>query len=97
MFRTAILTGSISRRAGGLFTSVRRLAQSLAGLTAMEVHVLALQDDWTLEDIPEWRPLQPEVFRRLGPAALHFAPRLARRLENLQPDLIRVDGLWTYI
>ena len=97
MLRTAILTGSVSRRAGGLFTSVRRLAQSLAGLTAMEVHVLALQDDWTLEDIPEWRPLQPEVFRRLGPAALHFAPRLARRLENLQPDLIRVDGLWTYI
>jgi len=97
MFRTAILTGSVSRRAGGLFTSVRRLAQSQAELSGMEVQVLALLDDWTLEDIPEWRPLHPEVFNRLGPAALHFAPRLARRLEDLQPDLIRVDGLWTYI
>ena len=63
----------------------------------MKLQVLALRDDWTLADIPEWRPLQPEVFSRLNPSALQFAPRLARRLGDLQPDLIRVDGLWTYI
>jgi hypothetical protein len=63
----------------------------------VKLQVLALRDDWTLADIPEWRPLQPEVFSRLNPSALQFAPRLARRLGDLQPDLIRVDGLWTYI
>ena len=90
------LTSYVSRRGGGLFNSVRRLLQTQAEQSGVAVNVLSVMDDFTLADLPAWRPLAPETFPVRGPASFRYAPELGPRLAALDPDLIRVDGIWDY-
>jgi len=90
------LTSYASRRAGGLFNSVRRLLQTQAAQSGSTVNVLSVTDEFTADDLPAWLPLQPETFPARGPASLRYAPELRTRLAALNPDLVRVDGLWDY-
>jgi poly(glycerol-phosphate) alpha-glucosyltransferase len=92
----AFLLGSISRQAGGLFTSVRRLAQELHTRERVQTHVLALHDQFTEADLGQWQPLAPEIFARKGPNGFGYAPELRRRLQSLQPDIAHLHGLWMY-
>jgi glycosyltransferase involved in cell wall biosynthesis len=92
----AFLTISVSRRAGGLFTSVRRLAQTLASQSDTDLRVLSVRDAFTADDLKDWLPLEPDICVPRWPAALRYAPGLGPRLAGLQPDLLRLDGLWTY-
>jgi glycosyltransferase involved in cell wall biosynthesis len=94
--KLVVLTSYVSRRAGGLFNSVRRLLQTQVSLPGVDASVLSVVDEFTLTDLAAWRPLVPEVFPARGPASLRFAPELRDRLEALNPDLVRVDGIWDY-
>jgi poly(glycerol-phosphate) alpha-glucosyltransferase len=85
---------SLSRRAGGLFTSVRRLAQTLRGCHAIEIDVLGVEDKDTLSDLPQWSPLVPKVCRPIGPRAFSYSPQMARELKQLRPDLAHTQGIW---
>jgi len=91
--RIVMISGSLSRRAGGLFWSVRRLSQALAQAGA-DVHVLGLRDADTAEDLPEWRPLEPLILDRTGPAALGYAPALAQEITARAPDIVHLHGIW---
>lgn len=91
--RIVMISGSLSRRAGGLFWSVRRLSQALAKAGA-DVHVLGLRDPDTAEDITEWAPLEPVVLDRAGPAALGYAPALAQEIAARAPDIVHLHGIW---
>ena len=95
MIKTANLTASVSRNAGGLFESVRRLVQSLAD-TGMEVRVFGTEDEHTAEDIGLWSPVQVKAFRPIGPHHFGYSPQFRRALEEFVPDLVHTHGLWVY-
>ena len=90
------LTARVSRRAGGLFNSVRRLLQTQAAQPGAAVSVLSVADEFSADDLSAWLPLQPETFPARGPASLRYAPELRARLAAINPDIVRVDGLWDY-
>ena len=95
MIKNANLTGSVSRNAGGLYESVRRLVQSLAA-TGMEVRVFGIEDEHTAADIGAWSPVPVQAFRIVGPRQFGFSPRFVRALEEFSPDLLHTHGLWLY-
>lgn len=94
--RVAVLTASVSRRAGGLFTSVRRLSEELARCSNGKVAVFAPRDEWTNEDLPGWR-LPVVALRSYGPSSFCFTPRMAASVNEWKPEIVHVHGLWTYL
>src|SRR5208282_5858557 len=95
--KVVILTGSVSRSAGGFFTSVRRLSQSLAALSNTQVNVAALKDEFGEADSAAWNPLLPECFSVRGPASFGFSPELGRRLMQSDCDLVHQHGIWQFM
>lgn len=109
---TVSIVGSVSRLAGGLFESVRRLHQGLQSANApdcpradftppgleprIRVQVLGLRDPFTETDLATWAPVPVRVFDTRGPRGLGFAPRLFRHLRACQPDLVHVHGIWQF-
>src|SRR6266850_2247420 len=94
--KTASITSSISRNAGGLFESVRRLHQSLAELGGIEVAVLGLQDKHTTEDLHNWAPLIPEAFSVMGPSQFGYSPTLSTRLGHSDVEILHTHGIWQF-
>jgi len=95
MIRTANLTLSISRNAGGLFESVRRLVQSLVQ-TGMEVRVWGMRDEFTDADIPAWQPVPVLAFQPTWPENFGFSPRFLEELIAFEPDITHTHGIWVY-
>src|SRR5712671_3870245 len=93
---TASVIASLSRNAGGLFESVRRLHQSLAEIPEMRVHVLGLRDEFTDADMAAWSPLKVEAFSVRGPRQFGYAPGLKQTLLEQGGDIIHTHGLWMY-
>ena len=91
--RIAFVTGSASRLAGGLYTSVRRLSQSLteAGHT---VKVFALDDEYGVEDASAWLPIVPQRYQTIGPRTLGYAPGFSRALATGNFDVVHQHGIW---
>jgi glycosyltransferase involved in cell wall biosynthesis len=89
------LTGHLTRRSGGLYDSVRRLAQTLYEDGAI-VDVLGLVDRFSIDDQPAWAPLRPQGFRVVGPATVGYAPRLYAGLTRSQAELVHCHGIWMY-
>ena len=95
MIRTANLTGPVSRSAGGLYESVRRLVQELER-TEMEVAVLGTFDRFTGEDILAWDPVVVRAFRTIGPARFGYSPGYSRFLDLYRPQILHTHGIWMY-
>jgi len=93
--KVAHITGSVSRRAGGPFASIRRLAQESACI-GCEVEVLGLTDEFTEADRSVWDPIRPRAFTPRFPRQSGYAPALRRKLEHLPADLVHSHGLWMY-
>lgn len=95
MIHTVNITSSVSRSAGGLFESVRRLVQELS-LIPMDVSVLGVSDEFTELDISDWKPIcvyasKPVLHRQFG-----YSPNFLKFLDLHNPDLIHSHGIWTY-
>ena len=105
------LVGSISRRAGGLFESVRRLDQETMSITGdagrpihttdnilekVHVSVLGIGDECSDIDCRSWSPVPVRTFRCVGPRGFAYAPGLAERLSESRSDLVHVHGLWQF-
>lgn len=88
-----IVTGSMSRNAGGLFNSVRKSAIHLAE-TGAEVSVYALEDEHSAADLGEWKPLVPQVLPTLVSRPMPYAPDLDRRLAAAEHDVLHFHGIW---
>lgn len=88
------LLDCVSRHAGGLFESVRRLVQSMPRAND-SVRVFSLKDEHTRADISQWQPLDvqtfPPVIDRWG-----FAPELFPALLDANLDVLLAHGLWKY-
>ena len=95
MIHTANLTDSISRKAGGLHESVRRLVQSL-DLIGVGVRVLTVEDEFTYVDLDVWHPVRVDVFPRSWPRSFGYSPGFIKALREERPDLTHTHGIWTY-
>ena len=93
--RVHTLTHLMSREAGGLYVSVRRLAQQIAA-QGVHVDVAGLWDTHFDTDATSWLPLHPTAFKPRGPANLGLSPALHRHLSDLTDDgsIIHLQGLW---
>lgn len=89
--RVTMVLGSLSRRAGGLFESVRHLSLALSR-AGLDVRVIGLRDDDTERDLPAWAPLRPVALGTLGPSAVGLAPQLRGHLAG--SDVIHQHGIW---
>lgn len=89
------VTACVSRRAGGLFHSVRRLSQAVAA-RGVPVEVLSLEDPDTAADVPSWSPLIPRTYPA-GPA-MAYSGALRRALDQMaDADAVcHVHGIWLY-
>jgi poly(glycerol-phosphate) alpha-glucosyltransferase len=94
--RVGILVGSISRRAGGLFQSVRLGAQALAD-AGVDVRVHGIGDAHAEEDLAAWRPLTPRIHRPIGRPALALAPTVPAALAAGDFDVLHLHGLWSLL
>jgi poly(glycerol-phosphate) alpha-glucosyltransferase len=89
------MTASLSRDAGGLFQSVRGLAQALVGPN-QTIFVLGVRDKHTAADIEAWKPVTPQAFAVYGPDRFSYAPGLKDGLKKGNPDILQLHGLWRY-
>jgi len=89
------LTGSVSRKAGGPFHSVRNLAVTTAAL-GYEVTVFGLRDEFTEADLPAWGAVPVKLHSVLGPRGFGYSPGLVRSIAASGIDLLHVHGLWMY-
>jgi len=90
------ITASISRKAGGIMDSVRRMSQTLAANASVRVKVFGLRDEFSEEDRPLWEPLRPSLFSTQGPIGFGYAPGLRSELRRSNLDLVHTQGLWMY-
>lgn len=95
MIRTANLTLSLSRNAGGLFEGVRRLVQSLVQ-AGTEEFVFGVQDEFTAADLSAWQPVVASAFKPTWPGKFGYSPRFLEELLALKPDLTHTHGIWGY-
>jgi len=92
--RVGFLVSSVSRKAGGLFQSVRGLAKAVAATTA-DVQVFGIRDEQSAVDLQEWQPLSVQAFRprvRLWGYSNELVPAML----NAELDILSVHGLWKY-
>jgi poly(glycerol-phosphate) alpha-glucosyltransferase len=89
------VTGHLTHRSGGLYDSVRRLAQTLDECGAI-VDLLGLVDRFSIEDCQAWAPLRPQGFRVVGPATVGYAPQLYATLARSHAELVHCHGIWMY-
>jgi glycosyltransferase involved in cell wall biosynthesis len=92
--RVGFLVSSISRKAGGLFESVRGLAKA-AALTKASVRVFGISDEQSSADLQEWRPLSVEAFRPQL-RAWGYSKQLLPAMLGADLDVLSVHGLWEY-
>ncbi|VGO14812.1 D-inositol 3-phosphate glycosyltransferase [Pontiella desulfatans] len=85
-----VLTTS-SRKAGGLFYSVRWLSKALAN-EGCRPEILSPLDEFSQEDLGVWNPIPVELFRGHGPLQTSF--RLREKLAASGADLIHLHGIW---
>jgi glycosyltransferase involved in cell wall biosynthesis len=92
--RVGFLVSSVSRKAGGLFQSVRGLAKAVAS-TNTSVRVFGIRDEQSAVDLQEWQPLSVQTFRpRLR--AWGYSNELVPAMLNADLDILSVHGLWKY-
>ena len=90
-----MLTGSLSRNAGGLFESVRALTKELFFL-GDDLRVYGLRDEHWDRDATSWEPIEPIAFSYYGPRAMAWAPQMDSTLDSARLDLLHLHGLWQY-
>jgi glycosyltransferase involved in cell wall biosynthesis len=93
---TTSVVASISRKAGGLQQSVRRLHQSLNEIPGVKVSVAALLDEYSVQDVQEWAPLPVSLSPVVGPRAFGFSTSLFPKLLDIDADIMHTHGIWQY-
>jgi len=92
--KVGFLVGSVSRKAGGLFQSVRGLAKAVASAKE-EVRVFGIRDEQSAVDLKEWRPLSVQTFRPRLPV-WGYSNQLVPAMQDADLDILSVHGLWKY-
>ncbi|MEM9471092.1 MAG: glycosyltransferase [Pseudomonadota bacterium] len=91
----AVVTGSMSRRAGGLFNSVRFLSRHLEQ-AGVGLKVFAGEDEFSAKDRSAWGETPLQTFPVRGPQLFGYQPKLLAALRQMQPDIVHLHGIWMY-
>ncbi len=91
----AHLISSLSRIAGGLFYSVSGFVKSQRILGA-DAQVWGLEDKYLNQDRHQWGAIPLNNFRIFGPKAIGYAPGFFSSLDNAEPKLTHLHGIWMY-
>jgi len=95
MVKSVHLTGSVSRKAGGLFEAIMRLGQ-VQCQQGMSVKVIGLWDESTEADLKAWSPVAVSAFRQPKPGLIRRPEGYVEELQGFQPDIMHTHGLWLY-
>ena len=95
MIRTASLTSSVSRKAGGLFDGVRQLVLAMPE-QGVEERVYGVEDEFTEVDLSGWQPAAVSAFKPTWPMSFGYSPRFLEELLAYEPDLTHTHGIWGY-
>ena len=90
------VVAAISREAGGLQNSVRRLHQCLNDLPDVNVRIVSLWDDYVEQDVHEWSPLSVMTFPVVGPRAFGYSPGLKAEVFADDGEIMHTHGIWQY-
>lgn len=93
--KPVLLTTTLSSAAGGLAASVPQLAHGVARITSEDVHVIGVEDPHVPQAVDKWGPAV-HAHEAIGPRAFGYAPGIQETLARVAPDVIDVQGLWTY-
>ena len=92
--KIGFLVSSVSRKAGGLFQSVRGLAKAVTCANP-SARVFGISDEQSAVDLPDWQPLSVETFRpQFRPWG--YSNQLVPALLDADLDILSTHGLWKY-
>jgi len=94
--KLSVLTGSLSRNAGGTFTSIRRPTQIINQNYNITCNVLGLKDEYSEIDLLKWSPLNTKLHNTVGPKSFGYSTNYKKTLKNIETDLIHIRGIWMY-
>ncbi|MEK6481641.1 glycosyltransferase [Catalinimonas sp. 4WD22] len=93
--KVTLLSGSNSRKSGGLYNSVRCLTNSL-NQKQVNACILAHNDEFSSEDIKAYS--NPTAsYKLVGPTNFGYSTDLHRILRQQKPDIIHTQCLWMYL
>jgi glycosyltransferase involved in cell wall biosynthesis len=95
MIKSAHLTASVSRKAGGLFDAVLRLVQSQPQ-PGVALKVFGLWDEFAEADSKKWSPVPVAAFKPSWPKVIGRSPEFLEELNAFAPDISHTHGLWLY-
>lgn len=96
--KVIFLTASTSRSAGGLYFTITELTKTLYS-KGIDVSVVGFDDENSEEDRGGFGDVPVIPYHRInfpGLKTFGYSPDLMNILENLNPDIIHLQGLWMY-
>lgn len=93
MYKILIITGSSSRRSGGLFYSVKHLARHLSTRGDIKLQVVAYHDDFSNKDIQSWASVDVREYKHFYKGV--FTINLMPIIEKFSPNVIYQNGVWS--
>lgn len=96
MIKSVLLTITNSRKAGGLYNSVRNLAKSIIALKACDMCILSHNDEYSKDDIYAYEGIPMKFYKIYGPSNFSFTFNLYSQLKSISPLIIHQQGIWTF-
>lgn len=93
-FKLVVSTMSATRRAGGLFNSVRNLCICLD--KSFDLVVIAGKDEDEDTDLRLWGKLNLHLLKKFRPYSIGFMPGGLLRILHEKPDVLHCHGVWSY-
>lgn len=93
--RVGIVSGSLSRSAGGVFFAIRDVANRLQA-RGMPQALFGLHDTSFEADRAEWRVAELHSYPAAGPKAFKVSRAMLRGLRGARLDLLHLHGIWNF-
>jgi glycosyltransferase involved in cell wall biosynthesis len=93
--RLAIVSSSLSRKAGGILPIMQRHAIGLEKL-GVEVSVHGVADEFSEVDRDGWGGIPLHLSAPIGPKRLAIAPSMDLSLAAAKPHIVHQHGIWQY-
>lgn len=94
--KVALLTKSVSSRAGGLLPVLQRLGSTLSESPNNSIFALGIEDNGARDNDTAWGRARVQVFKHRGPAAFGCSRAMVNALAEIRPDIVHTHGLFYY-
>lgn len=94
--RIAFVMSSVSRMAGGCFGAVVGMSRGLAQIDSLQVETFGVADEYSADDLPQWRPVPVHQSAAFGPARFRYSPTMWRDIVAGRFDVLDSLSLWGY-